>query len=52
MTLNEKIISYKILYLVNIYNFGIKFEFIRNHMKKYELFCVTFVGEVHAITRP
>jgi hypothetical protein len=34
MTLNEKFINYKILGLVNIYNFDIKFDFMRNHMKK------------------
>jgi hypothetical protein len=34
MILNKKIINYKILGLVKFYNFGIKFDFIRNHMKK------------------
>jgi hypothetical protein len=51
MTLNEKIINYKILDLVKLYNFGIKFVFIRDHMKSYEFFYVkTFAEAGHAIT--
>ena len=34
MTLNEKVVNYKVLDLVILYNFGIKFEFIRDHIKK------------------
>ena len=34
MTLNEKVINYKILDLVILYNFGIKFDFIQDYMKK------------------
>jgi hypothetical protein len=34
MTLNKKVINYKVLDLVILYNFDIKFEFIRNYMKK------------------
>ena len=34
MTLNEKIISYKVLDLIIFYNFNIKFDFIQDHMKK------------------
>jgi len=34
MTLNEKVINYKVLDLVILYNFDIKFDFIRDHMKK------------------
>jgi hypothetical protein len=33
MILNENIINYKILDLIILYNFDIKFDFIRNHMK-------------------
>jgi len=34
MTLKEKIINYKIVYLVKLYNFGIKFIFIQVYIKK------------------
>jgi hypothetical protein len=34
MTLNENFINYKIVGLVNLYNFRKKFDFIRDHMKK------------------
>ena len=33
MTLNESVVNYKILDLIKLYNFDIKFVFIRNHMK-------------------
>jgi hypothetical protein len=33
MISNKKVINYKVLDLVNLYNFNIKFDFIRNHMK-------------------
>jgi len=33
MTLNEKIINYKVLNVVIIYNFDIKFDFIREYIK-------------------
>ena len=33
MILNEKVTNYKILDLVNLYSFDIKFDFIRDHMK-------------------
>ena len=32
MILSEKIINYKVLDLVNLYNFDIKFDLIRDHM--------------------
>jgi hypothetical protein len=39
MTLNEKYINYKIVGIINLYNFGIKFDFIRDYIKKnYEFF--------------
>jgi hypothetical protein len=38
MTLNGKFINYKVLDLVIIYNFDIKFDSIRNHMKSYNFF--------------
>ena len=34
MTLNENFINCNVLDLVILYNFGIKFDFIRDHMKK------------------
>jgi len=34
MTSNKKVINYKVLDLVIPYNFDIKFDFIRDHMKK------------------
>ena len=53
MTSNEKVINYKVLDLVILYNFNIKFDFIRAHMKSYEYFYMEpFVGAGHAITRP
>jgi hypothetical protein len=33
MTLNEKVINHKVLDLLILYNFDIKFKFIRDHMK-------------------
>ena len=51
MTLNEKFVNYKVLDLVILYNFGIKFDFIQDHMKMLWSFCVEpFVGASHAIT--
>jgi len=34
MTLNEKIVNYKVLDLVILYIFCIKFDFIQDYMKK------------------
>jgi hypothetical protein len=34
MILNKKVINYKVLDLVILYNFNIKFDFILDHMKK------------------
>jgi hypothetical protein len=34
MTLNKEFINYKILDLIILYNFNIKFDFIRDYMKK------------------
>jgi hypothetical protein len=34
MTLNENVINYNILDHVNLYNFDIIFDFIRDYMKK------------------
>jgi hypothetical protein len=34
MTSNEKIVNYKVLDLIEFYNFDINFSFIRNHIKK------------------
>ena len=53
MTSNEKFINYKVLGLIIFYNFDVKFDFIRDHMKKLWFFCVEpFVGAGHAITGP
>ena len=53
MTLNEKVVNCKVLDLVILYNFGIKFDIIQDHMKKLLIFfCVEpFVGADHVITR-
>jgi len=49
MTLNENVINYIVLDLIILYNFDIKFNFIRD----YFFLCVEpFVGTGHAITRP
>ena len=53
MTFNESFITYKVLDHVILYNFDIKFDFVRDHIKSYEFFCVEpFVGADHATTRP
>ena len=53
MALNEKVIDYKVLDLVILYNLDIKFDFIRDHMKSYEFFCMElFIEAGHAITCP
>ena len=53
MTLNKKVINYKVLDHAILYNFDIKFDFIQDHMKKLWFFCVElFVGAGHAITYP
>ena len=36
--LHCKVINYKILGVVNLYNFDIKFDFIRDHMKKLQIY--------------
>ena len=52
MTLNENVINYNVLDLVILYNFDIKFDFIRDHMKKLCIFFIEpFIGVGHAITR-
>ena len=38
MILNEKVVNYKVLDLVILYNFGVKFDFIRDHMKSLWIF--------------
>jgi hypothetical protein len=38
MTLNEKVVNCKVLDLVILYNFGIKFDIIQDHMKKLLIF--------------
>ena len=38
MTLNENVINYNVLDLVILYNFDIKFDFIRDHMKMLRFF--------------
>ena len=38
MTLIEKFIDYKVLDLIILYNFDMKFDFIRDHMKKLLIF--------------
>jgi len=53
MTINEKLIIYKILDFVKLYNLGVKFVFIRYHMKSCEFFLVRPLVEAdHAITGP
>ena len=52
MILDEKFIDNKVLDLDILYNFNIKFDFIRAHMKSYEYFYMEpFVGAGHAIIR-
>ena len=52
MTLNDKFNKYKILDPVNIYNFGIKFDFIRYHLKSMIFFAYDHLeGAGPAITR-
>jgi len=53
MTLDKKFINYTILDLVGLYNFGIKFVFIPDHIKKVtDFFYVsTFIRMGHVIIR-
>ena len=53
MTLNEKFVNYKVLDLVILYNFDIKFDFIQNHMEKNINFFDTICrgGPCHQIFR-
>jgi hypothetical protein len=44
MTLNKKVINYKILDPVILYNFNIKLDFIRDHIKSYNFFYGIFLG--------
>jgi hypothetical protein len=44
MILNEKLINYKVLDHINLYNFGIKFNFIRDYIK------IAFLGAGDTIT--
>jgi hypothetical protein len=49
---NENFVKYKVLDLVKLYNFDIKFVFIRIHIKKLNFFATTpFPGAVDVITR-
>jgi hypothetical protein len=51
MILNEKFMNYKILDLANLYNLGIKFDFMRDYIKSYEFICVeSFAGAGYTIT--
>jgi hypothetical protein len=68
MILNKKVINYKVLGLVKLYNFDIKFDFIRDRMKKLRIFfhgtifrdgsChyqslnIPFLGTSDGVTRP
>ena len=38
MILNEKLINYKVLDLVNLYNFNIRFDLNQDYMKSYDFF--------------
>jgi hypothetical protein len=52
MILNKKFINYKVFDLVILYSFDIKFDFIRDHMKKLRFFYVQpFLEAGHTITR-
>jgi len=53
MTLNESVVNYKILDLMKLYNFDIKFVFIRNHMKKlWNFLSKNICRDGHTIARP
>ena len=41
MILTEKVINYKTLDIVNLYNFDINFDFIPSHIRKLNLFTWT-----------
>ena len=54
MISNKNYIYYKVLDLVELYNFDINFIFIRLHLKKYEFICVAAIfkdGFVNTIFR-
>ena len=51
MSSNRKVINYKVLDLVILYNFDIKLDFIPRSYEKVMIFCVElFVGAGHTIT--
>ena len=53
MILNIKVRNYKILDLVELYNFGLKFVFIQDHIRKLWIFFMRpFLGADHAISHP
>ena len=49
MTLKGKVVNYKIINVIKLYEFGIKFIFIRDHMNFF--FCKKFVEVNYTITR-
>ena len=51
MTINKKVINYKILDLVKLYNFGVKFVLIQDRIKNYNFYVRPIVGAGHVITR-
>ena len=49
--LKWNVINYEVLDLIILYNFDTKFDFIRDHMKSYDFFCVRlFIGAGHTNT--
>jgi len=54
MILNKKVINYKIVDLIIIYNFDIKFDFIRDDMKKLWIFFTRYqlLGRVMLSSAP
>ena len=43
MISNKHYINYKVLDLIDLYNFDIKFVFIRLHLKRYEFICAVAI---------
>ena len=52
MISNKNFINYKVLDLVELYNFDINFIFIRLHLKKYEFICVAAIFKDGWLSQP
>jgi hypothetical protein len=52
MISNQNFINYKVLDLVELYDFDINFVFIQLHLKRYEFISATVILRVDLVNRP